>query len=388
MAAAVAVAVAAAGGGGGRAGGAGGMFGGQLTIVSLIDAGTVVNKGDVVVQFDREEMLTRLDDFKARVSQNEISISTIKAQLDVLEKTHAQTLKEAVGDVDKGGLTSRPHPCVSVIDSEKLKLNFDEATATHKRLLTEVPMMEQSLQSQWKLALLSRDEGLAELKRTEANADRMVPARASLRPGGHDDHDAPGRGDTAQIKAGDQVGSGAPIMRIVDLSSMIVNAVVNQVDAEQIRIGAKAQVRFDAYPELQLPAEVYSIAAIADGRAVARRLCQRGSHRAPAAAAGQAGDPRSLRQRGRGFGDRAADGCGAAGGDLQRRAGRKALFVFLQRPRRLAAARCGTRANELRVGCDSLRPAGGRCGRGRAPHGGSGSEESEKRRGGMNVQGR
>jgi hypothetical protein len=37
---------------------------------------------------------------------------------------------------------------------------------------------------------------------------------------------------------------------------------VNQVNAELIRIGAKARVHFDAYPDLELPAEVYSIGAM------------------------------------------------------------------------------------------------------------------------------
>jgi HlyD family secretion protein len=43
---------------------------------------------------------------------------------------------------------------------------------------------------------------------------------------------------------------------------MIVNAAVNQVDGEKIRIGAKAHVHFDAYPDLELPAEVYAISAM------------------------------------------------------------------------------------------------------------------------------
>ncbi len=66
----------------------------------------------------------------------------------------------------------------------------------------------------------------------------------------------------SQIKAGDQVGPGSPVMRIVDTSSMMLDASVNQVNAELIRIGAKARVHFDAYPDLELPAEVYSIGAM------------------------------------------------------------------------------------------------------------------------------
>jgi macrolide-specific efflux system membrane fusion protein len=71
-----------------------------------------------------------------------------------------------------------------------------------------------------------------------------------------------GSAEQAQIKAGDQVGAGQAIMQIVDLSSMIVNASVNQADAEKLRVGAKARVRFDAYPDLELPAEVYGIGAM------------------------------------------------------------------------------------------------------------------------------
>ena len=164
--------------------------------------------------------------------------------------------------MDRARLDLKTTPVRSAIDAERFRLALEEAEAAHKQLQTEIPMMKTSLQSQWKLALLSRDEGLAELKRTEANVDRMVlrapidglvVMMTTMRRGSS---------DQAQIKAGDQVGSGMPIMQIVDLSSMIVNATVNQVDAEQIRIGAKAQVRFDAYPDLELPAEVYAIGAM------------------------------------------------------------------------------------------------------------------------------
>jgi HlyD family secretion protein len=51
-------------------------------------------------------------------------------------------------------------------------------------------------------------------------------------------------------------------MQIVDPSSMIVNANINQVDSEALRIGMKAKIRFDAYPGLELPGRVYSIGAV------------------------------------------------------------------------------------------------------------------------------
>jgi hypothetical protein len=47
---------------------------------------------------------------------------------------------------------------------------------------------------------------------------------------------------------------------------MVIDAMVNQVDAEKLRIGQKATVGFDAFPELELPARVYSIGTVAKSR--------------------------------------------------------------------------------------------------------------------------
>jgi hypothetical protein len=66
----------------------------------------------------------------------------------------------------------------------------------------------------------------------------------------------------AQIQQGDQLYPGQFYMQVVDPNSMIINATVNQVDAEQLRIGMKARVRFDAYPGLEVPAHIVNIAAV------------------------------------------------------------------------------------------------------------------------------
>jgi HlyD family secretion protein len=65
-----------------------------------------------------------------------------------------------------------------------------------------------------------------------------------------------------QIQNGDQLFPGQMFMQIVDPSSMVINASVNQVDMERLRIGAKARVRFDAYPDLDLPAHLYSMGGV------------------------------------------------------------------------------------------------------------------------------
>ncbi len=47
-----------------------------------------VKKGDVVAEFDRQYMLTRLDDYTFSVSQLEASIRKMKAELEVSRNAH------------------------------------------------------------------------------------------------------------------------------------------------------------------------------------------------------------------------------------------------------------------------------------------------------------
>ena len=70
-------------------------------------------------------------------------------------------------------------------------------------------------------------------------------------------------GELRQIREGDTVGAGQTFMTIVDPRSMVLNAMVNQVDAERMRLGMKATVRLDAYPEVSLPATLIGIGAMA-----------------------------------------------------------------------------------------------------------------------------
>jgi multidrug efflux pump subunit AcrA (membrane-fusion protein) len=233
-----------------------------LALTALATPGSIVKKGDVVARFDDENTRTTLEDFRASVKQNRANMSTLEAQIGVMRKSHALSINQAKSDLDTANLDYQTKDVRSRIDAENYRLVAEEAQATYKQVLTEVPLMETSLSSQYKSAQLALQEGEAELKRQEANLEKL-----SLR--------APlnglvvvqtvqrrGSSDAAQIKVGDSVGFGQPVLQIVDTNSMIVNAAVNQVNAELIRVGTRAEVRFDAFSDIVLPAEVYSVGAM------------------------------------------------------------------------------------------------------------------------------
>ena len=256
------------GGGGGSTrgggGGGGGIGGGSEFSLVLQDAakpGGIVKKGDPVAEFDRQYMLTRLDDYRASVIQTEASFKKLTAELAVAKKAHQQTIENAKGELDKAALTMKTAPVMGAIEMERAKLALEEAQARYDQLLKEVKFMEESLRAETKNAEIELQQSRLEFRRAEANADRMV-LKAPIN--GMVVMQNMFRGsEFDQVKVGDQLFPGFPFMQIVDASSMVVNANVNQVDVERMRIGMKATVRFDAFPDLVLPAKVHAIGTVA-----------------------------------------------------------------------------------------------------------------------------
>jgi multidrug efflux pump subunit AcrA (membrane-fusion protein) len=239
-------------------GGGGGEF--SLVLQDAAKPGSRVKKGEVVAEFDRQYMLNRLDDYRASVSQLEASIRKMKAELEVSRNAHAQTIENAKAALEKAKLDVKTIPVLGAIDAERTRLAAEEAEARYKQLLAEVKYVEIGYQSQIRNSELEVQQAHMELRRAEANADRML-LKAPIN--GLAVMQTMFRGtEFAQIQPGDQLYPGMMFMQIVDPSSMIINATVNQVDVDNLRIGQKANVRFDAYPDLQVPAHVAAIGAM------------------------------------------------------------------------------------------------------------------------------
>jgi multidrug resistance efflux pump len=225
-----------------------------------VPPGSKVAKGQVVAEFDRQYMLLRLDDYRDSVSESEAALTTQTANLDTTRKAHQQMILTAKGALDKARLDMKTIPVLSAIDAERTRLAFDEAQARYQQLLREVPYLKASQDADIRNSELDLEESKLELKRAAANAERMV-VRAPVN--GLAVMETTWRGgEFGKIQKGDQVWAGQPFMKVVDTSSMLVSATVNQVDVEKVRLGAKARVKFDAYPDLQLTAHVESIGAM------------------------------------------------------------------------------------------------------------------------------
>ena len=240
------------------AGGGGGDF--TLTLLTLAKPGSRVRAGDTVAQFDTQNQLQRLDDYKDTVLQMENSLRSLMASTASAKEAFAQQIRSAYSDWQKAVLDLQTAPIRADIDVEKYKLSVEEMDAAHKALIAQAAFLETSQQAQIRSSQLNLDQARIELQRAEANVRRMtikapmdgVVVMASIVR----------NGEYGQIREGDQVSAGQPFVSIVDPASMVLDGTVNQVDAERMRLGQKAVIHVDAYPDIDLPGVVIGTGAM------------------------------------------------------------------------------------------------------------------------------
>jgi multidrug efflux pump subunit AcrA (membrane-fusion protein) len=148
----------------------------------------------------------------------------------------------------------------SDIDKEKFKLSAEEAELNYKQLLDESELVQESQRATIRATQLNQEQSKLEMERAENNVKKMVikaPMNGIVVMSTTNRN-----GEIGQIREGDQVFAGQTFVTIVDPSSMVLNATVNQVDAERLRLGMKSTVRLDAYPQVEMPGTLIGIGAM------------------------------------------------------------------------------------------------------------------------------
>jgi HlyD family secretion protein len=138
---------------------------------------------------------------------------------------------------------------------------MDEAAAAYKQSLASEEFHRTSFQCDLRLAEISnlqlarRRERLAldiQHFTFKALMDGLVVVQSFQRGA-----------DMAQYQVGDTVTPGRSFLKIVDTSTMQLEARANQTETSEIRVGQPATVTLDAFPELTFQGKVYSIGALA-----------------------------------------------------------------------------------------------------------------------------
>lgn len=235
---------------------------GTLTITKLTPSGTRVKRGDLLVEFDRQAQLRDFIDKQAANSDLADKVFEEQAKEIAARAKDETEMKEAEDDLSKAQLEMQKVEILSRIDAEKAQENLDEAKATLAQLKETFDLKRKAAQASIRILEIQRDRTRETMLRAQANAalmqvhspiDGIVVLNTIWK-----------QGTMGQVQEGDQVRPGIAFMQVIDPSKMDVAVPVNQEDFLSLKIGQKAQVHLDAYPELVFPGRLEEIAPMGE----------------------------------------------------------------------------------------------------------------------------
>jgi multidrug resistance efflux pump len=234
---------------------------GRLTIVRLAAKGTTVHKGDIVVEFDRQQPLREAIDKQAEWKQLEEDIRKKEAEMRLQAATDDTSIKIAENDLALARLETTKNDVLPRIDAEKNTLALQAAEAKLPSLRRSIALKRKAAEAELEILRVKRDRAARVRDRAQATADALLvrtPIDGLVVP-----RPTWKNGTMADVEEGDEVWPGFGLLDIVGPGPMRVRVKVNQVDLHRLQLGMPARVTLDAYPAKSYPARLAQIAPIA-----------------------------------------------------------------------------------------------------------------------------
>lgn len=229
----------------------------SLTITKLSPSGKQVKRGDLLVEFDRQDQIRDALDKQAQAVDQTQKVLEEQAKEEAAKAKDETEIEQAESDLNKARLEMQKVELMSRIDAEKARETLDGAQATLAQLKETFALKRKAALAAIRILEIERDRTRETMLHAQANAALMqihspIDGIVVLNPLWK-------QGRMGEAQEGDQVRPGTPFMQIVDASTMRVRARINQEDLLMLRPGQKAKVHLDAYPDLVFEGELNAI---------------------------------------------------------------------------------------------------------------------------------
>lgn len=234
----------------------------NLRIAWIAPAGELVNEGDPVIRFDSSTGQQDLIQKEAALSQAQAALDQAEAQARITAEHDQADIIDAQYKVELARIKTATNEFVGRLEAERNLI--DLASAEQASKVTEAAVAQHAVSDEAKLASLrrQRDQAQAEIDIARGRLGNME-MKAPLT--GYWIVNANYQGTTAQpFKVGDSVTFGMTLAEIPDMSSLLLDVKVEEVDRGRIQAGADVRVRIDAVPELTINGTLTQISPLAE----------------------------------------------------------------------------------------------------------------------------
>ena len=233
----------------------------SLVITRLVKAGTTVQPGDLLVEFDRQVQLSNALDRRAELNDLEHQIRKREAEEAAARARDESEIKQGESAVIRAELEMAKNEMLPKIQAEKNTQALEQARARLEQLRKTFDLKRTAAQADLRILEIRRDKAANAMKMAETNASRMevrspigglAVIRSMWKSSGQ-----------AEILEGEEIRAGVPVVDIVNPQKMRVRVRVNQADINGLRVGQRMRVGLDAYPDLSFGGQITQISPLA-----------------------------------------------------------------------------------------------------------------------------
>ena len=241
------------------------MQSGELQILKLAKNGTLVKPGDVVVQFDPSTLQRTIQEKQSELKQADAEIEQAEAQTRIAKEQNATAAMKTVYDIERAKLDVSKGDTVSRLDNEQAKLAVVDAQQRERELQEKIKSDQTAAAADVAAKKHKRDKALFDLQRAErglqnlqvkAPSAGMVNILPNFRSGSM-------FGGQQDFQEGDRAWPGAAILELPDLSSVHLEARLDESDRGRLQPRQDATVRIEAIPGAEFKARLDSISVLA-----------------------------------------------------------------------------------------------------------------------------
>jgi RND family efflux transporter MFP subunit len=238
---------------------------GELLIVKLAKGGTVVKRGDVLAEFDATTLRQRMQEKQSEVKQADAEIAQMQAQQRITQEQDQAAVMKAKYDLERAKLELGKRDLVSQLEYEQAKLAV--ADAEQRLHESQQKAVSNKTAAEADVAAKQRKKMKAQfdLDRAQAGLDALtlkaptagiVNVMPNYRNSGM-------FGGEVEFREGDRAWPGANIVELPDLSSIHLEARLDEADRGRLKVGQTATVKIEAVPGKDFAATVDLISVLA-----------------------------------------------------------------------------------------------------------------------------
>jgi HlyD family secretion protein len=232
----------------------------SLVITKLVQPGSTVSPGDLIVEFDRQDQIKNALDRRAELQDLEQQIAKREAQERAARAKDDSEMIIAESAIGRAQLDLSKNELLPKINAEKNTLALEQAQATLEQLKATFELKRHAAAADIRILQIRRDRAASAERQAAGNADRMA-IRAPI--AGMAVVKTIWKGNNmADVQEGEEVRAGVPVVDIVNPNAMRVRARVNQADVNELKVGQSVRIGLDAYPALVFDGRIAQISPL------------------------------------------------------------------------------------------------------------------------------